>query len=111
MIDNVISLIAGATATAFMLWLGARAGSAAAEQPAPAGLTDADEALLQWIHATRLSVISVSGTHFEMSLAEVHRSDHPGLRTWNVPISVALYDPRDRETLEFHQYGSEPFYG
>jgi len=107
-IENLIALIGGMAATALVLTLGGRAGRAAAE-PEPQTVDDAD--LLAWAHCTRLSVIAASGTHFEMSLAELYASDHPSLRTWNLPVSIALYDPRDRETVDFHQYGTDAFYG
>lgn len=49
-----------------------------------------DAALADWAKHTTLSVITVTGAEFTMTLADIRTSEHGALRTWNVPTYVAL---------------------
>lgn len=49
-----------------------------------------DRQVAEWCRNTHLTVITVTGTEITFSLEELRTSEHPS-RSWNVPVSVALW--------------------
>jgi uncharacterized membrane protein len=49
-----------------------------------------DRALAQWCRKTNLTVVTVNGTEFTITLADLAVHSNP-TREWNVPVSVAIW--------------------
>ncbi len=58
-----------------------------------------DAALADWCRHMNLTVIGVSGAEFTTSLAQLHESEAPTMRSWNVPISVTVWSDRESDLI------------
>lgn len=76
--------------------------SAQPTPPAPAG---PDGPLADWARTTHLTVVTVTGYVFSMSLAEIRESEFGSYRHWNVPSSITLWSDTDREAHELYRMG------
>ena len=54
-----------------------------------------DAPLAAWCRHMHLTVITVTGTEFTTSLAELQAGEVSTARTWNVPVSVTLWSDLD----------------
>jgi hypothetical protein len=57
---------------------------------------DQDAPLAAWCRRMRLTVVTHTGWEFTMTLAEIHESEAPDVREWNLPIRVVLEDDIER---------------
>jgi hypothetical protein len=104
----ILELISGTTggfAAVVFLVLGTRAVHRA--PAAPQTDADADHDLAEWARNTTLSVITVTGAQWLSTLSALQESEHGGLRSWNVPVSVSIWDHRDVEARMFRQLGED----